>query len=62
MIFGVAVFWVVVIFMLQTPTYKTGEEALEIIKQCEKDIARNKKCELFAKPVDSMSINNEIEK
>ena len=42
-------FWVVVLGMEYTNEYQTGEKALAMIKECEKDLPRDVKCVLVAK-------------
>ena len=43
------IFWVVVLGMEQTNEYTTGEQALIMIEECEKDLPRDVKCVLVAK-------------
>jgi len=41
--------WVVILGMELTTEYTKGEEALTMIEECEKDLARDVKCIIFAK-------------
>jgi len=42
-------FWLVVFGMSSTHEYQTGEKALIMIKECEKNLTRDVKCTLVAK-------------
>ena len=43
------IFWMVVLGMEYTDEYQTGEKALIMIDECEKDLPRDVKCVLVAK-------------
>ena len=44
-------FWAVILGMVSTNEYETGEKALAIIEECEKALPRDQTCILTAKPL-----------